>query len=64
MVRSFLIYLRYFWPVAPAVASWLILVWVLWGMGLWVSVVFPVVTGGLVFLFFSLIGAAAAVPRR
>lgn len=57
VLRIVLIYMRFFWPVVPALVIALGVAWLLWGMGLWLSIVLPLATGVLVFLFLAFIAA-------
>jgi len=57
MVRTFLIYLRHFWPVIPAFGAALGAGWLFWGMAPWIAVMLPVAAGVVVFGFFAFVAA-------
>lgn len=52
-LRTFNIWLRYFWPVVPGVVAALGAGWLFWGLGFMWSVVVPLAFGAGVSLFFS-----------
>jgi hypothetical protein len=57
MIRTFLIYLRYFWPVIPAFTVALGTGWLFWGMAPWIAVMLSAAAGLAVFGFFAFVAA-------
>lgn len=60
-LRDALIWLRYFWPVAPGVVAGLFAAWLFWGLGFWLSVFLPIAVGAAVWLVLTVLDMAVGV---
>lgn len=64
MLRTCVIWLRFFWPVVPGIVAAIGAGWLLWGLGFWISFALPLAAGAAVWLFFTLTQMAAGLSAR